>query len=98
MTCYGWLLFRATSMHQIAHMTAALAHPFAQLDTALLQRIGLIISPLVLVQIIQWRTGELFFMRLRWIPTSLKVVAYALMLYLTLFLGGEPQAFVYFQF
>ncbi len=98
MTCYGWLLFRATSMHQIAHMTAALAHPFAQLDLGQLKRILFIIAPLVVVQFIQWRSGELFFMRLRWIPTPVKVVAYTLMLYLTLFLGGEPQAFVYFQF
>ena len=72
--------------------------PFAGLDVEALKRILLIVAPLVVVQIIQWRSGELFFMRLRAIPAPLKVVAYTLMIYLTLFLGGEPQAFVYFQF
>ncbi len=98
LTCYGWLLFRAVSMQQIGQMTLALAHPFAGLDVEALKRILLIVAPLVVVQIIQWRSGELFFMRLRAIPAPLKVVAYTLMIYLTLFLGGEPQAFVYFQF
>lgn len=98
MTCYGWLLFRATSMHQIGAMTASLLHPATGLDLGALKQIALIVAPLVLVQIVQWRSKELFFMRLAWIPVPVKVIVYALMLYLTLFLGGEPQAFVYFQF
>ena len=58
LTCYGWLLFRAVSMQQIGQMTLALAHPFAGLDVEALKRILLIVAPLVVVQIIQWRSGE----------------------------------------
>lgn len=98
MTCYGWLLFRATSMQQVVDLTAALANPLSGIDVGELLRILVIVSPLLVVQVIQWRSGELFFMRLRWIPVSVKVVFYASIVYLTLFLGGVPQAFVYFQF
>lgn len=98
LTCYGWLLFRAISLHQIAQMTIALADPLAGLDIGLLKKILLIISPLIVVQLVQWFSGELFFTRLSWIPVPAKLVIYTLMLYMTIFLGGEPQAFVYFQF
>jgi hypothetical protein len=53
---------------------------------------------LVAVQLLQWRSGELQFGRIAWIPVPVKVVAYALMVYAILFLGGVPQSFVYFQF
>jgi len=32
------------------------------------------------------------------VPAAVRTVAYASMAYLTLFLGGQPQSFVYFQF
>ena len=98
MTCYGWLLFRATSLDQITQMTSALASPLQGLDVAQLQQVCLCALPLVLVQILQWRTGELQFMRLAIIPTWLKPVLYAGMFYATVFMGGTPQSFVYFQF
>jgi D-alanyl-lipoteichoic acid acyltransferase DltB (MBOAT superfamily) len=98
LTCYGWLLFRATSLDQIAKMSATLWHPSGGLDGAGMARVSWIIAPLVLVQFIQWRSGDLFFMRQTWLPKPLRVVLYALMLYLVVFLGGQPQSFVYFQF
>jgi alginate O-acetyltransferase complex protein AlgI len=98
LTCYGWLLFRAGSLHQIIDMTRSLIHPIARLDIMVLQKIGVIIAPLLIVQFVQWRSGELFFGRLSWLPTPAKVVGYSLMLYSILFLGGTPQSFVYFQF
>ena len=98
MTCYGWLLFRADSLQQVMDMTGSLIHPFAELDLLLLRKIAFIIAPLIIVQAVQWKSGELFFARLGWLPTSGKVVAYSLMLYSILFLGGTPQSFVYFQF
>ncbi|MEX8497099.1 MBOAT family protein [Leptothrix ochracea] len=98
LTCYGWLLFRATSLDQIGQMTLTLLHPSGGLDGAGMAKVSWIIAPLVLVQLVQWRSGDLFFMRQAWLPKPLRVVVYALMLYLTVFLGGQPQSFVYFQF
>ena len=98
MTCYGWLLFRATSLDQVVHMSQALARPFDGLDVATLQTISLYALPLVIVQWLQWRSGELQFMRLPIIPGWLKPVLYAGMFYAAVFLGGTPQSFVYFQF
>ncbi len=98
MTCYGWLLFRATSMAQILNMSAALMNPLDGLDTATLKYIGWIISPLVVVQLIQWRTHELFFLNPVRVHAAVRTVAYAGMLYMVIFLGGKAQSFVYFQF
>lgn len=98
MTCYGWLLFRATSMDQILHMSGALLSPLDGLDTVTLKSIAWIVSPLVLVQLIQWRTGDLYFLNPARVPAAVRTVAYASMLYMTLFLGGKAQSFVYFQF
>lgn len=98
LTCYGWLLFRATSLDQVAAMTMSLAQPLQGIDWDSMARVTWIISPLLLVQVIQWRSRELFFMKLPSIPPALRVVGYSLMLYLTMFLGGQPQSFVYFQF
>jgi alginate O-acetyltransferase complex protein AlgI len=98
LTCYGWLLFRAGSLHQVGAMTAALLHPGQGLDGASMLRVTLIVAPLVVVQWVQHLSGELNFMRLPWIPTPVRVVAYSAMVYLMLFLGGKPQSFVYFRF
>lgn len=98
MTFYGWLLFRATSLGQVIHMSGALLNPLEGLDVPQLQTTCLYALPLVLVQCLQWRTGELQFMRLPFIPGWIKPILYAGMIYATVFLGGTPQSFVYFQF
>lgn len=98
LTCYGWLLFRATSIHQIIAMTGALQTPFAGMDMHLLARISGFVLPLAIVQAIQLKTGELQFMGLPWISSPVKVVIYSVLVYLMVFSGGQPQAFVYFQF
>jgi D-alanyl-lipoteichoic acid acyltransferase DltB (MBOAT superfamily) len=98
MTCYGWLLFRATSLQQVGQMTLMLAQPLNGIDWAAMQKVGLIIAPLVLVQLIQWRSGALYFLDPQKIHGAVRTVAYAAIAYLTLFLGGQAQSFVYFQF
>ncbi len=98
LTCYGWLLFRASSLHQVFAMSRSLAHPMQGLEWGRLGRVGLVVAPLLAIQLLQWRSGELQFGRIAWIPAPLKVIAYALMVYAILFLGGAPQSFVYFQF
>ncbi len=98
LTCYGWLLFRASSFHQIAAMTQALANPFAGLPGELLAKVLVLAAPLVVVQLVQYNTGRLEFVRQPWLPRTARVAIYAAMLYCVVFLGATPQAFVYFQF
>jgi alginate O-acetyltransferase complex protein AlgI len=97
-TCYGWLLFRATSFAQIANMTGSLLTPWQgfPVDSAL--KVLLYASPLILVQLIQYFTKKLEFLNFEWIPAEAKVALYAAFAYLVLFRGGQPQAFIYFQF
>jgi alginate O-acetyltransferase complex protein AlgI len=98
LTCYGWLLFRATSLNQVMEMSIALLNPLEGIQWDLVKQVALIISPLLLVQIIQLRSGVLFFTQPKTFPRFLAVIAYTLMIYLSVFHGGQPQAFVYFQF
>jgi len=98
LTCYGWLLFRAKSFQQIDTMTAALAHPLTAIPGEKLQRVLLLCLPIVVVQIIQYRSGRLEFMRMAWLPASAKAAVYSLLFYCVVFHGAVPQAFVYFQF
>jgi D-alanyl-lipoteichoic acid acyltransferase DltB (MBOAT superfamily) len=98
LTCYGWLLFRAGSFAQIASMTASLASPLQDLPTQALAQVLWLTLPLACVQGVQFASGRLEFHRLPAIPRPLMAVAYGAMLYAIVFLGGEPQAFVYFQF
>ncbi|HMD55146.1 MAG TPA: MBOAT family O-acyltransferase, partial [Phycisphaerae bacterium] len=46
-TCYGWLLFRATSFHEIVSMTASLARPLDGLPVQSLQTVLTLIAPVV---------------------------------------------------
>lgn len=97
-TAYGFLLFRAASFAQIGQMTHALLRPFQGYDPALLQKVLLLSSPLIVVQLIQYYTKRLDFLAFDWIPAELRVAAYSAAAYFVLFLGGQPQAFIYFQF
>lgn len=98
LTCYGWLLFRATSLEQLVAMTISLARPLTGIDWRAMAEVTLLIIPLILVQIIQARTQEMFFLKLVGVPTFAKIIACSFMLYLVVFMGGQPQSFVYFQF
>ncbi len=98
MTCYGWLLFRADSFGQIVYMTAALFSPFEALPLNQLGEVAWRAAPLIVVQVIQYRSGRLEFLRLPVFTPALRSAACALMAYAVLFLGGASQSFVYFQF
>lgn len=97
-TCYGWLLFRATSFDQVLSMTAALSDPLKALPFDQLVRVAMLAAPLVLVQLVQYNTGRLEFWRNAWMSRTSLAVVYSALLYCVLFLGAAPQAFVYFQF
>jgi len=98
LTCYGWLIFRATSLTQLRAMTDALFQPFGQIDQSLARGLILFIAPLIVVQTIQWLTRRMDFLSFRWAGLETRTVCYAALLYLTLFRGGQPQSFIYFQF
>jgi alginate O-acetyltransferase complex protein AlgI len=98
LTCYGWLLFRATSLDQIVQMSRTLANPLEGLPVESLGKVLLLCAPLLAVQLIQYNTRQLEFHRLKWIPKAAYSVIYGMMVYCIVFLGGTPQAFVYFQF
>lgn len=98
LTCYGWLLFRAVSLEQIANMTASLLAPWRGYDGALAMQVFLVSLPLIIVELVQFFTRNLDFLNFRWIPAEAKVVCYSVFLYFILFRGGRPQAFIYFQF
>lgn len=97
-TCYGWLLFRAKSFGQIAGMTAALGHPLRGVPREAALHAAILIAPVVLVQVVQYRTGRLDFLRLPGLPHPLRLALCCVLVYCTVFHGAVPQAFVYFQF
>ena len=98
LTCYGWLLFRATSFSQIVGMTASLAHPLQGFDPSLAWKVALFSGPLLVIQCIQYFSGKLQFLDFRWVPLEAKAVCYAAILYLIIFRAAQPQSFIYFQF
>lgn len=98
MTCYGWLLFRATSLDQIIWMTSSILTGFNGIDWTALKSIILYATPLVLVQIWQHKKRDLYFLNHRHVPGAVRLFAYSVMIYACLFQGGVAQSFVYFQF
>ena len=49
-----------------------------------------------MAQAIQFLSKKLEF--LAGVPSQVRVVVYSVFAYFVLFLGGQPQAFIYFQF
>jgi len=94
----GWLLFRATSVHQVKEMLCSMLvgfHPTEFMDV--FSKFLFFVTPLFLVQMGQLKTGDLMF--LFKMPKIIKIVAYALMTYLVLGFGVvRPEKFIYFQF
>jgi D-alanyl-lipoteichoic acid acyltransferase DltB (MBOAT superfamily) len=98
LTCYGWLVFRATSMDQIVDMSWKLLTPFQGFDPVMLSTLLLYCLPLVAIDWYQHRSGQRELPSFEWIPAELKAVSYATAVYLVVFRGAEAQAFIYFQF
>jgi D-alanyl-lipoteichoic acid acyltransferase DltB (MBOAT superfamily) len=97
-TLYGWLLFRAESLGQIATMTSAL--PNVALDGFLLHHVAKLVYyawPLFLMQAFQYSYGDLrVLMRA---PVAVQAACYATMAVLFLVLGQySGTSFIYFQF
>ncbi len=99
-TCYGWLIFRATSVHQVSDFTHALiARPYFSAGAweLLTFPLLLILLPLLIVHIHQARhDSELSVMTL---PRPVRYALYVAVGYIVLLFGDfEGADFIYFQF
>ncbi len=91
-TCYGWVLFRATSFAQVKEMTAGLLQPEAFNGAIFLPLLQYALPMIV----IEWLYGQ------RLLPqrTSelIRTGVYATAFYLFVFHGEVSESFIYFQF
>ena len=97
--CFGWLLFRAGSMHDVAGMLKALfLQPGWSPDCAAwLFQIVLLGLPLLFIQILQEKTrDQLAPLRLSLFPRTVLYAGVALLL--IVFANTGSRAFIYFQF
>lgn len=81
LTCYGWLLFRASSLEQVTGMTRALADPLNGYDAALLWQMAPFVLPLLGVQLVRHLSGRLDFLSFRWMPAEARVLCYSVFAY-----------------
>ena len=99
-TCYGWLLFRATSLQQVVHFTNVLFSDFGNLALTMPMPTFAAVAGLpilVLFEIADYREGaSRVYLRL----SSMARGAVSAVLLLTLLMGtsNAPQQFIYFQF
>jgi alginate O-acetyltransferase complex protein AlgI len=99
-TCYGWLIFRAESIGQVARFTRLLAAgliPSPSTIPSLVIPFLLIVTPLLVVHAYQARKGsESAIVDLRW---PVRYALFAGIVYLIVLFGDfEGAQFIYFQF
>jgi len=99
-TCYGWLIFRSRSAHQIGVLTRAVTFDFApsSIDVpGLLAPLLMYTTPLLLVHACEaWFDDGLIVPKF---PLGVRYSVYAATLYLTVLFGNFGGAdFIYFQF
>lgn len=97
MVCFGWLIFRASSVAQVVGMTRAIFERPAIPAASYLVPVTLVIIPLLMVQIVQYMTRDLdIILKTPWYVRS---VFYTACFYAFILAGnfGGSQ-FIYFQF
>jgi len=100
LTCYGWLIFRASSLRQLGELTQSLFTRFAlgSIDvTTLLTPLLMYTTPLLAIHLLEARADDVLVVpRLR---IGLRYSIYAATLYLIFLFGNFGGAdFIYFQF
>jgi len=100
--CAGWIFFRANTLSQAATMWSALLHPSSYHQHVLSSGFYVLTAVVgggyfcvVGAASLLERTGFQLSTRL---PSELKFAAYAVMFYVAVLHGAEPQGFIYFQF
>jgi len=100
LTCFGWLIFRSRSEHQLWELTASLAANFApgSIDvTGLLVPLLLYATPLLLVHACEAYYDDVLIVRR--LPIAVRYSVYAATFYLTMLFGNfGGSEFIYFQF
>jgi D-alanyl-lipoteichoic acid acyltransferase DltB (MBOAT superfamily) len=99
-TCYGWLLFRAQSIGQIAHFSNLLLSDFGNFDYGagaprLSSIFGIIL--LVLMELAQYSTESPCYYRTLARPLRGFLVA-SMIVVILMGMSNEPAQFIYFQF
>jgi D-alanyl-lipoteichoic acid acyltransferase DltB (MBOAT superfamily) len=100
LTCFGWLIFRATSLRAAIALTRSVVatfHPRAVDVGGLLVPLLLFTAPLLAIHAIEARADDLLVVPRLWTP--LRYTIYAATLYLIFLFGNFGGAdFIYFQF
>ena len=100
LTCFGWVIFRAPSLRDLAALTRALFTRFAPatIDVAgMLVPLALLVAPLLVIHAIEARADDVLVVPR--LPVSLRYTVYAATLYLILLFGNfGGSEFIYFQF
>ena len=100
LTCYGWLIFRARSVGQIASMTSTMVSHFdpAAIDiSGLAAPLILYTTPLLLVHAIEAYADDVLVVPK--LPATVRYCIYAATFYLTMLFGNFGGSdFIYFQF
>ena len=100
LTCYGWLIFRARSVDQIASMSAAVVGNFAPgaIDIGgLAAPLALYVTPLLLVHALEAYADDVLVVPK--LKTGVRYSIYAATFYLTMLFGNFGGSdFIYFQF
>jgi hypothetical protein len=100
LTCYGWLIFRATSFGKLRDLTVSLFTRFAPATvdvSGLLVPLLVFTAPLVVVHLIEARADDVLAVpKLKIVPRYVIYVATAYLILLFGNFGGSD--FIYFQF
>ena len=100
LTCFGWLIFRSRSEHQLWELTTSLAGNFApgSIDvTGLLVPLLLFGAPLLVVHACEAYFDDVLIVRR--LPIPVRYSVYAATFYLTMLFGNfGGSEFIYFQF
>ncbi len=100
LTCLGWLIFRAPSLHQLATLLGSVVFQFAPttIDTgALLVPLLLFVIPMLIVHVVEARADDLLIVPR--LPVTVRYSLYAATAYLLVLFGNFGGAeFIYFQF
>ena len=100
LTCYGWLLFRANSLEQVATFTKILLTDFGNFSLSMPKPSlsGLIGLPLLIIyEVIEYQFKDVhFYLRFR---PFVRGAFYAILMTIILMgVSNAPEQFIYFQF
>ncbi|MEB3358128.1 MAG: MBOAT family O-acyltransferase, partial [Synechococcales bacterium] len=97
LTTIGWILFRATSMEQIAYMLTHLGWQPSAVSAEFVGDLVFFSAPLLVVQLCQYLSQDLLI--LTKLPAWGRIPLYGLMLaWMVIFSDRSPSEFIYFQF